>query len=338
MVTFNQPQFLYLAIALFPALLILAYLLNRFQKKTLSLFGRWELLASFSHFSNKTLSSLLLTLAIVSLSLAAAGPTLAQEKNGALPTLNAMIIIDGSKSMLAEDSFDDQSRLAATVLATEELLESYPDGHFGLAFFTDTVVVYAPTKDHQALRIILDDLLKNYPASTRGEGSAPVLALRKTFSQLEDQFETVKVVFFITDGGVSSSAHPQPGLDPVKRQLDEQDIQLVIVGVGDLLPTTIPIYSKDGELTGYHYYEGSVVFTALEEPYLRQLSKQTSDLYLKLDDPKDLVRFSNSHHLDSQPAAQKTVSSLVWIPIAFSLLFVFLLVLKDTHISLPRIF
>ncbi|MFZ2202182.1 MAG: hypothetical protein WAV56_02175, partial [Microgenomates group bacterium] len=113
-----------------------------------------------------------------------------------------------------------------------------------------------------------------------------------------------------------------PPLAGVMKKLRNQDVHLVAVGVGGLVPAAIPVYADDGKLIGYHKYEGMVVYTALDEIPLKRFADETGGAYLRLTDPDDLVQIAQSKNLDSQPIAQDSNANLVWLAAAVSILLV----------------
>ncbi len=320
MVTFNHPLLLILAVCLIPGFLMVSYLVRRFQRKALARFGNQQTLSRFSRFSNGTIPRLAISLSLSALALAAAGPTLSSNEDTSSRTLNAILVLDVSRSMLAEDGPGGASRLEAGILAIEKLLEAYPDGRFGLVIYTDKVLVYPPTFDHQSLRYLLENIRQNYSA-VRGEGSNPVTALNETGKLIKELPYTLDTVFLISDGGKSLSATAsQPPLTTAMKKLKSLRVHLVVVGVGGLIPAAIPVYAADGALVGYHRFEGTIVYTALDEMPLRHFADETSGWYLRLTDTNDLVAITRSENLDSQPIAQDTSTSLVWLPVTISIL------------------
>ncbi len=320
MVTFNHPAFLVVAFCLVPGFLLFSALVRRFQKTAIARFGRRETLGRFSKFSKKKTAALTLTLALVIMALAAAEPSLSSHQDANSRTLNAILVVDVSRSMLAEDGPGGKSRLETGILTIERLLAAYPDGRFGLVIYTNEALVYPPTFDHQSLVFILRNILENYSA-VRGEGSDPVTALDEAGKLIEKLPYTVNTVFLISDGGKSLSAFAvQPSLAPVMKKLRGLNVRLVVAGVGGLIPTTIPVYTDDGTFIGYHRYEGIIVYTALDEIPLKRFADETGGWYLRLTNIDDLVRITGSENLDSQPIAANTSTNLVWLPVAISIL------------------
>lgn len=338
MVTFNHPLFLIVALAIAGGFLLASALWGRFQHLAISRFGRRQTLSHFSRFTPKLTTALVISLTLALLSVAAAEPMLASRENVSRRTLNAIVVMDVSRSMLAEDGWENRTRLETGIRAVERLLETYPDGRFGLVLYTSQVLAYAPTFDHDAIRIILRYYRENYASAIRGDGSIPADALRQAGDMIEELPYTVDVIFLISDGGSSrSTSIVQPRLPDILEKLRSLNIRFVAAGVGGLVPTTIPVYDENGELTGYHMFQDSIAYTSLDETTLSQMAGETSGYYLRLSDPDSLVDIAARENLDSQPTAQAAVDSLVWIPTAAAVLLILLwLVGNRISISRPR--
>lgn len=332
MVTFSQPAFLIVALCLVPGFLIVSIFVRRFQTGAIDRFGKRQTMSRFSRFTPKTATMLVYCISLVLLGLAAAEPKLESSEDANSRTLNAIIVLDVSRSMLAEDGPQGQSRLEAGILAVERLLETYPDGYFGLVVYTGLIVVHPPTLDHQAISVLLRDILENY--SVRGEGSSPLQALRDAGDMIEGLSVSVDTIILISDGGGSLVPHAkQPPMAQVVRSLRELGVRLVTAGVGGFVPAAIPVYAEGGELVGHHQFGGAVVYTSLDEFLPRRLAEETSGWYLRLTGPDDLVTVVRSQYLDSQPAAKSTIAILVWLPVAISLtlMALWLVVTAATH-------
>lgn len=336
MVTFNQPLLLLVTAGLVVGWLLLGALWRRNQLQALDHYGDREILSRFSHFTSSKPATILLTLALISAGLAAADPVLTSNENASTPTLNAIIVMDISRSMLAEDGADGTTRLETGVAAIKELFAAYPDGRFGLVLYTARVLTYPPSTDHQALSFILDDILENY--AVRGEGSEPIAALQDVGMLLEEIPNRVETVIVIADGGQSlAEGVRRPLLTPVMEQLRSLGVRIVVAGVGGLVPAAIPVYNDSGQLVGYHQFQGVTVYTTLDEIPLRRFALETSGWYLRLAEPDDLLELVVSEDLDSQPTEQATIVNLAWLPAAVSLLLVTVWLLSRTvTITIPR--
>ncbi len=338
MVMFNYPFYLILAVIILPGFIILSFLLHKHQKLALDKFGARQTNFHLSKSSSKTATTLLFSLALTSLAVAAAEPNLMDATDFESHTLNAIIVLDVSRSMLTRDGPQEKTRLEMGILAAEHLLDAYPDGRFGLVLFTNTVSDYYPTNDHQALKILMRQVLETY--NVRGKGSNATPALIKAVAIIEDTPYKVDTVFLISDGGKSLIPSYGDSTSPLLlEKIKALKLHLVVGGVGGLIPAPIPLYNKAGELTGYHRFHGEIVYTSLDEISLQNFAKTISGYYQRLSDPKDLVNIAKSERLDSQPSSQKIIASLIWLPILLSIFLIalWLLISNLSHLRPPRI-
>lgn len=319
MVTFSYPVYLVLALLLVLGFLVFSGLTKKWQIVLVGNFGHRQTLERFSRFAKKRLSVIILAIALVNLAAAAALPKFDSGQTPFSPTLNAIIVLDVSRSMLTEDGLAEESRLESGVVAIEKLFEAYPDGRFGLVLYTDRIVIYRPTFDHAAIRFLLRGILSDY--AVRGEGSEPVKALGAAADLIEESSGLIDAVFLISDGGQSLDQSGPVRSDLVIDRLKKLGAEVVIVGVGGLVPAPIPVY-ENGEFMGYHRYQGTVVYSALEVTPLKYFAEQTNGRFIRLVDLGDLVKIARSENLDSQPVAAETSLSLVWLPVTIAMAFV----------------
>lgn len=330
METFNvtYPAMVVVGIVLSLGFFVLCLVWGRVQHHSVKRFGRMEVLKRFSRFSATIATAGFLSLALVSLSIAASEPVFRGATNTSDHTLNAVVVMDVSRSMFAPDGLDGKTRLESVVGAVEMLLDHYPEGRFGLVAYTGDARTYIPTTDHAAIRIILAEILDNYQASAQGEGSDPVNALAHAADMLGSLQYPIETVFVISDGGWSLSLNSsRPPESPVIDRLRRFGVRIVAVGVGGLIPIPIPVYNERGEFIGYHQYQGSTVFTALDETSLRHFAQVSGGWYWHLAATDDLATIVRDNALDREPTIQDTDVSLVFVPVAIALLLVALVLL-----------
>lgn len=328
MVTFNHPVLLCIAIVLTLGFFIATLLWQRFQNRSIARYGDWEVLRRFSRFSAKTAASLIFSLAIGSLAVAASEPMLSSGQNGNSPTINAVFVIDISRSMLTPDGPDKTLRLEMAARAVEAILSAYPDGRFGLVMYTNYMAAYAPTFDHDAVRIILRNIIDHYNDQVRGEGSDPITALDAAGQMLAETSYQIPVAFLLSDGGVSQATQSRPSESSVLDKLRNLGVRIVSVGIGGYVPAPIPEFNAKGEFLGFHQFQGSTAYTSLDETVLRRFADETGGWYLHLTSTQDLLELIRANHLDSQPTVQNVDVSLIWVPIVVAFFLVALLFLR----------
>jgi len=300
-------------------------LIRHFQGRFIHRFGRPEVLRRFTVFGSKLTASVLFSLAIALATLAAAEPKIASGDRAVSRTFNAVIVLDVSHSMAAQDTPDGRTRLELGIAAVERVLDSYPDGRFGLVLFTKGPVGYPPTSDHEALRQLMESQLDL--GNVRGEGSDLPLALEEAAGIVEEYPFPVEVVLIISDGGGAGSTTYNIRLEKAVEELRSTGVRVAATGVGDLLPVRIPVYGEEGELIGYHSFRGAIATTSLREDILRAIARNGGGSYQRIEHEETLVKMAQINNWDTQPVIQEGEISLTAYPAAGSLILVFLLFL-----------
>ena len=182
-----------------------------------------------------------------------------------------MIVIDVSKSMLAEDM--KPSRLGKAKEEVRGLLSRLKGDRVGLVAFAGTAFIQCPlTLDYSAAQMFLDvidvDLIPE-PGTDIGS------AIQKATSAFNKQERKNKVMIIITDGedfgGDIKSAVREAKLDGVK---------IYTIGIGKPEGEPIPIRNDRGDMIGYKKDEnGELVLTRLDEQGLQEIAAETDGRY-----------------------------------------------------------
>lgn len=325
-VTFNQPLVARVAPLVFLGLLVLWIMIKRYQRWLLTRFGRVETLRRFSQIGKGRWSTAWLILAVALTLLAAAEPVTKNGTNITGRTLNAVIVLDISDSMLAEDTPGGESRSVLARTALKELFAAYPQGYFGLVTIAKTPLIYPLTNDHVALEILLD--YNGDPYRARDEGSKIPLALEAAADLIKESEISTDLVILVSDGGGGPEINRALYYQALGA-LNEEGVRVLSVGVGGLKPVPIPVRDGDGELQGYHSRSGVLLVTSRNEGVLRFVAEETGGVYLVIDDPRDLAEAVRASGLATQPIWQGGDVSLVYVPLLASLLCLFLFLLGN---------
>lgn len=321
---FSNPLFAQLAPVAFLAVLAVGWLFGRWQRKFLLRFGSLETLKRFSKFGSRMRSAVFLGLALALAFLAASEPSMDSGKTTTSRTFNGIIVLDVSRSMLAEDVPGEISRTSLAAKAARELLDAYPSGLVGLVVFTDETQVYLPTRDHEALKILLDEQADPYLA--KGAGSDIAAGLETAAEIIEGSEIPLQTVVLLSDGGELSE---RSALASFAKELNLLGLRVVTGGLGGLQPVRIPVRNEDGSLKGYYSQssKGGFVYTSLNESSLRFLADQTGGAYQRIKEGSELASTIRLHGWDSQPAIQEGELSLVQIPLLGMLLTILIFIL-----------
>lgn len=323
-VIFNQPLAARVSL-IFLAFFVLGLLIRRNQRRLLHRFGLFETLQGFSQIRNLPLGAVLLAASTAMALLAATEPALKNGTDRIGRTLNAVVVLDVSRSMLAEDTPTGESRSALGRAAVTELLDAYPQGYFGLVTVARSSQSYVLTNDHSALKMMV--AYNGDPYRARSEGSNLSGALQEAADLIKDSEIPVDLVIFVSDGGGPeiNRAHYQPAFTA----LAEEGVRVVSAGVGGLEMAPIPVRDRDGSLQGYHSQVGVLAVTSRNESVLRLVSEETGGVYLLIEKAGDLVEVVRANGLATQPILQGGEVSLAYIPLLASLLFLLLFLLDS---------
>lgn len=176
--------------------------------------------------------------------------------------VDAMVVVDVSRSMLAEDAAPD--RLVRAKQFALDLVDALASDRVGLIEFAGVPAMRCPlTFNHRAFASQLETLS---PQSTVRGGSMLGDAIRMASSALADS-PTGKVIVVLTDGEDMES-------DPVEAAATaaaDHGIRTVTIGIGDSAEgARIPIPSREGKR--YLVHEGREVWTRMDPTLLRSVA------------------------------------------------------------------
>ncbi|MGE3633022.1 MAG: VWA domain-containing protein [Sandaracinaceae bacterium] len=187
--------------------------------------------------------------------------------------IDIVIALDFSKSMLARDV--RPSRIERAKAEILRLLGELDGDRIGVVAFAGESMEFPMTTDYAALSLFFRDL-GPYDMPVGGTALARALIASKRLldradanrrrSEPESQARS-RVVILMTDGEDHEG-------DPVAaaRELAEDGIRVLTVGIGSRTGEPIPVYAPDGTFTGHLRDEsGQPVLTALTEENERQL-------------------------------------------------------------------
>lgn len=310
---FNQPFFAYLAPIAPLVFLALGWLYyTHHQKSLVKSYGNPKTLRGFSSFGRGLRTLLFLAIALSLGFLTAAEPKKASPgKTGR--TLNAVIVCDASKSMGAEDYPGGVSRREMAILSALKLIEAFPDGHFGVVYFTDEAWAYSVTDDRRALPILLE--YNCDPSRVRGSGSELAQGLAEALILIHLHSEIpIKTVVLLSDGG---EVGQEESLNLLAQKYQEQGIRIVTGGLGDVVPSRIPVYdSQTGEFRGFYTLKGEFALTRLNEASLKVLANLTGGAYQRIRNGEELPELIKSRGWDDQPIPKEGEESFIFFPLA----------------------
>jgi Ca-activated chloride channel family protein len=181
--------------------------------------------------------------------------------------LDIIVVLDTSKSMLAEDV--KPNRLKQAQWAVRDFVRHLKGDRIGLVAFAGTSFLQCPvTVDYAAFTMMLDDL---YAGIIPRGGTAIEQALKTAADSFDRKTEADRVIILITDGEDHEGAPLR-----MAEQFRKDGIKLFCIGVGTLEGELVPAkegYVKDSQ--------GQVVKSSLNEGLLEKLASETGGFYVR---------------------------------------------------------
>ncbi len=186
----------------------------------------------------------------------------AQTETVAQRSIDVMVVVDVSRSMLAEDA--QPNRLARAKQFASDLVESIGSDRVGLIEFAGVPSMRCPlTFNHRSFRTQLEALS---PQATVRGGSMLGDAIRLAASSLKNE-QGGKAIVILSDGEDMQSEPVEAAAVAAK----EHGIRVVSIGIGDPKEgARIPIY--EGGRRSYIVHEGQEVWSKMDPSLLKQVA------------------------------------------------------------------
>ena len=177
-------------------------------------------------------------------------------------SIDVMVVVDVSRSMLAEDA--QPNRLARAKQFASDLVESVGSDRVGLIEFAGVPSMRCPlTFNHRTFRTQLDALS---PQATVRGGSMLGDAIRLAASSLKNE-QGGKAIVILSDGEDMQSEPVEAAAVAAK----EHGIRVVSIGIGDSKEgARIPVY--EGGRRSYIVHEGQEVWSKMDPTLLKQVA------------------------------------------------------------------
>jgi Ca-activated chloride channel homolog len=186
--------------------------------------------------------------------------------------LDILVVLDTSKSMLAEDIKPD--RLQQAKWGIRDLLGKLRGDRIGVVAFAGSSFLQCPlTIDYAAFLMTLDDV---YVGIIPRGGTAITQALRKAIESFEMKGEADRAIILITDGE-DHEGNPLGLINDMK----EKNIRVYAVGVGTLEGELIPANEENAGSGFIKDKQGNVVKSSLQESVLERLAIGSGGVYVR---------------------------------------------------------
>ncbi len=310
-----RPEALFLLLSL-PVLLVVGWYGGRRRKALLLRFGRPEAIASLSSLRpRRRLRSRLCVLGSIVLIVGAlAGPRWGKGDSGVVIGRDLMIVLDLSKSMLADDmrdpSGDEKQRWQAARAGIHGLVESIRQGgghRIGLVVFAAKPWLTCPlTADYDHFLMRLDEYtplapppeLTPGPDESIASGTRIGSALIEAVKWHDPRFPGYQDVLLISDGDDPSKEDRDSEIETGIHAALDAKIPVHVVGVGDPDNATIFTYKRsngDDEISPP---------TKLVEGPLKEIARLTHSEYLSAQrDRPNLAEFFQSR-IEPRPSRE----------------------------------
>tara|TARA_B100001996_G_scaffold347790_1_gene305551 strand:- start:662 stop:1696 length:1035 start_codon:yes stop_codon:yes gene_type:complete len=278
----DEPIYFYF-LTLLPIIWLGYLLVYRWKIKTQSIFADKALMKRLSpnrSFFKSFLKLLILTLCILFLIFGLVNPKIGTElETVKREGVDIVFVVDVSKSMLAEDIAPN--RLEKSKRLVSAIINQLVSDRVGIIAYAAQAIPQLPiTTDYGAAKMFLQSLNTDMLSS---QGTAVDSALDLSRTYFNDQDQTNRVVFLISDGEDHSDEAEKAAM-----RANEFGVKIFTFGVGTESGAPIPI-KRNGIVETYKKdLEGNVVITKRNPDILKVISKVSNGAYYDGNDT-DLV-------------------------------------------------
>jgi len=284
----DNPSFLYFVIII-PILFLINYIYMSWRRKVQQSFSGEDLLDFISPNRSNFKLNLKLTfqsLSIMFLAIALANPKIGTE----LKTINRegvdiVFALDVSKSMLAEDVAPNRLLRAKRIIS--EVINSLSSDRVGIVAYAAQAIPQVPlTTDFASVKNFLQILDTDMLSS---QGTSIDAALNLSINFFDQQSDTNKVLILISDGEDHDDIP-----DSIIDLISSNNINLITVGVGEDIGSTIPI-RLNGAIDSYKKdSNGDVVITKRNSEILTKVSELSNGIYIDGNFTEDALEIVKS--------------------------------------------
>ncbi|MBJ24727.1 MAG: BatB protein [Flavobacteriaceae bacterium] len=278
----DEPIYFYF-LTLLPIIWLGYLLVYRWKIKTQSIFADKALMKRLSpnrSFFKPFLKLLILTLCILFLIFGLVNPKIGTElETVKREGVDIVFVVDVSKSMLAEDIAPN--RLEKSKRLVSAIINQLVSDRVGIIAYAAQAIPQLPiTTDYGAAKMFLQSLNTDMLSS---QGTAVDSALDLSITYFNDEDQTNRVVFLISDGEDHSDEAEKAAI-----RANELGVKIFTFGVGTESGAPIPI-KRNGIVETYKKdLEGNVVITKKNPAILKAISEVSNGAYYDGNDT-DLV-------------------------------------------------
>ncbi len=176
------------------------------------------------------------------------------------------------------------------------------------------------TRDNTALRWVVERGLTISSAPGEGSAMAKGLQLAMAMFDADSPKEHERLLVLFSDGGNDDKAEE---LTQMARELKERGIKVVVVGMGNVMPSKIPVskLAADDDFAialqsnGKRWLEidGQVIKTGMDSELLQQVANQSGGQFIHMQDMSDLnlLKYLGSKSMTKVPGTMELFPYLI---------------------------
>ena len=282
MFRFANIEFLWLLFSI-PVLAATYFIYTRYKRRQLEKFGDPELMSQLMPNASRVRPNVkfaILLTALTLLIIAAARPQFGvEETEEDQQGIEAMIALDISNSMLAQDVAPDRLERAKQMVS--KLVDNMANDRVGLVVFAGETFVQLPiTSDYTSAKMFLNAIS---PDLIRMQGTAIGAALEQCIRGFDQELSDAgRALIIITDG----ENHEDDAIS-VAQRAQEAGIRVIVVGIGKPEGTTIPDPATNAYLKDR---QGNLVVSKLNEDMCMQIAQAGGGIYVHCDNTNTALR------------------------------------------------
>lgn len=237
-----------------------------------------------THRFESRLEPVLFLIATICLGISLLGPGYGSKVNHSKATgIDIVFVMDVSKSMLAEDMREGNSRLATAKQAVMEFISRHPEHNYGLVEFAGEAMVVAPmTQDTQAVTTFVSGLTVDDVVEQGTDIQEAFDLSMARFGEVSE--DRGRMIVLVTDGGDEMEVK----VETLLQEARDQGVVVSTIGVGGNKPVPIPEGKDMFGRNVYTTYKGEQVMTQLNIQPLREIAKVTEGQFIQLQNTADL--------------------------------------------------
>lgn len=276
MYRFEHDIFLWVVLAVIPAMLLVFLLVQHWKNRKIRQFGNHQIVKRLMPNVSRSwpiVKFIFLGFAMISLFIGLAnlqfGTKLEEVKREGI---DLMIALDVSNSMLAEDL--SPNRLERSKRAIYQLIEKLHNDRLGIIVFAGDAYVQLPiTTDYSSAKLFLETIGTDIVPT---QGTSIGAAIDLSLESFDFENGTSKSIVVITDG-----ENHEDDAKSAASAAQSKDVTVHTIGMGSEKGGPIPIYRNGAQVDFRKDNSGNTVVTKLNERMLKEIAAAGNGSYVR---------------------------------------------------------